>query len=127
MLLRCFIFSIGIPKSHVLMMRDFNYSEIDWPNCHSTAPPNHRSHTYINIIQGMFLYQHITEFTRYRKGHNPSLLDLILTNEEDMITDIQYVPPLIKSNHVCLIFNTNMYTYNEEKRKRKFAYYRGNS
>ncbi len=36
----------------------------------------------------MFLYQHITEYTRYREGQNPSLLDLILTNAEGMVNDI---------------------------------------
>ncbi len=64
----------------------------------------------------MFLYQHITEYTHYRKGQNPRLLDLILTNEEGMVNDMQYVPPLGKSDHVCVIFNKYIYIHIMEKR-----------
>ncbi len=112
--------------SHVLMIDDFNYHEIYWSECHSTAPPNHRSHVFINKIQDLFLFQHITEFTRYRKGHNSSLLNLILTNEECLMNDILYLPPLGKNDHVCLIFNINMYAYNEENSKPRFAYHSEN-
>ncbi len=92
-----------INPSHLLIVGDFNFPEVDWSNYHSNAPQNHRSHIFINKILDMFLYQHITEYTRYREGQNPSLLDLILTNEEGMVNDILYVSPLGKSDHVCLV------------------------
>ncbi len=74
----------------------------------------------------MFLFQHITECTRYREVLNPSILDLILTNMEGMVNDIQYSPPLGKNDHVCLVFNTNMYAHTDKKCKLSYAYQRGN-
>ncbi len=74
----------------------------------------------------MFLFQHITECTCYREVLNPSILDLILTNMEGMVNDIQYSPPLGKNDHVCLVFNTNMYAHTDKKCKLSYAYQRGN-
>ncbi len=63
----------------------------------------------------MFLYQHITKYTCYREGQHSSLLDLIVMNEEGMANDLQYLSPLGKSDHICLVFNTNMYASTVEK------------
>jgi exonuclease III len=112
--------------SHVLIVGDFNYPEIDWENVHTNEPENHRSHTFIKTFQDLFLYQHTTEHTRYREGHNPSLLDLIITNEEGMVNKIQYLSPLGKSDHICISFDTNMYAHVEENDKPRYAYHRGN-
>ena len=38
-----------------------------------------------------------------------------------MVNDITYVPPLEKSDHVCLVFNTNLYAHTEEDRKLRYA------
>ncbi len=113
-----------INPSHLLIVGDFNFPEVDWSNYYSNAPQNHRSHIFINKILDVFLYQHITEYTRYREGQNPSLPDLILTNEEGMVNDIQYVSPLGKSDHVCLVFNINMYASTVENIKPRYAYQR---
>ncbi len=76
--------------SHVLIIGDFNYPEIDWLDCHSNAPPNHRSQIFIKWNTGYFFYPKlITEYTWYREGKYPSLLELILTNEEGMVNDIE--------------------------------------
>jgi hypothetical protein len=85
-----------------------------------------RSHKFINTIQDLFLYQHVTENTRFREGQKPSLLDLILTNEDGMIKNILYQPPLGKSDHICLAFETNMYAQAKESEMPRYAYHRGN-
>ena len=53
----------------------------------------------------MFLLQHVTENTRTRLGNSPSLLDLIVTNEDNLIDQMSYGAPVGKSNHVSLTFN----------------------
>ena len=45
-----------------------------------------------------FLYQHVTEPTRFR-GNQVSLLDLIFTNEEVDVKKIENLSPLGKSDH----------------------------
>lgn len=44
------------------------------------------------------------ENTRFRLDQEPSLLDLIFTNEETMIDNIKYEQPLGKSDHVMITF-----------------------
>jgi len=56
-------------------------------------------------MNDLFLFQRITEPTRYRQGDHPSLLDLVLTNEIDLIKDITYLPPLGNGDHICIKFN----------------------
>ena len=36
-----------------------------------------------------------------------STLDLVFTNEEGMLTNLSYLPPLGNSDHVCLRFDFN--------------------
>ena len=91
-------------NNNIIIAGDFNYKEIDWGN--EYAPPN-REHQaiFINAIQDCFLYQHVTEPTRFRPNENPNLLDLILSGEESMIKDLDYLPPLGESDHICIRFN----------------------
>ena len=51
------------------------------------------------------MYQHVSEPTRFRIGEEPSLLDLVLTNEEGMIQNLEYQPGLGNSDHLSLIFD----------------------
>ena len=77
---------------NVLIAGDFNYKEIDWLN--ENAPPGQQHlQDFINTLQDCFLYQHVTEPTRYRANETPNVLDLILSSEEGMIEDLAYNPP----------------------------------
>ena len=90
-------------NENVLIAGDFNYKEINWFNDY--APPEKEHLTqFIESLQECYLYQHVTEPTRHRKDETPSLLDLVLTSEEGMVQEIQYLPPLGESDHVCLRF-----------------------
>lgn len=88
--------------SHLLVAGDFNLPHIDW-NLHlCRAPDSNPAHQFLSTVQDLFLFQHVTEPTRYRDGVSPSLLDLILTNEEGMITSMDFCPGLGKSDHVMI-------------------------
>ena len=50
----------------------------------------------------------MSEPTRFKPGIEPSLLDLVITNEEGMISDLSYLPPLGKSDHLSLQFSFNL-------------------
>ena len=47
----------------------------------------------------------MSEPTRYRHEEDPNLLDLVLSSEEGMVCDLDYLPPLGESDHVCIQFN----------------------
>ena len=84
----------------MVVMGDFNYRDIDWDNWHvPSSDSNGRLQTdFIMTLQDCFLYQHVTDPTRYRVNQEPSLLDLVITNEEDLISDLQYQPGRWKSD-----------------------------
>ena len=71
--------------SHILLAGDFNLPQINWEMGISSAPPNHISHAFVEVIQDCFLHQHVSEPTRFRIGEVPSTLDLIFSNEEGMV------------------------------------------
>ena len=97
--------------SHLLVCGDFNYSGINWDNLSllSSSPPIIQ--LFIDTIQDLFLFQHVTEPTRYCPGETPHTLDLVFTNEQTMINEVQYLPSLKCSDHdfVCLSFKFMCY------------------
>ena len=65
--------------SHLLICGDFNYKGINWTD--DTGTTREEEH-FIECIRDNFLFQHVTEPTRYRAGHQPSTLDLIPAQAE---------------------------------------------
>ena len=96
--------------SHLLICGDFNYSGIDWGNLSLQPSSAPIIQTFLDTTQDLYLFQHITEPTHYRQGETPHILDLVFTNEQTMINDIQYLPGLGCSDHVCLSFKFMCYS-----------------
>ena len=74
--------------SHLVIMVDFNFKEIDWDNLEKSESKNHISSLYLEGVKDTLFLQHCKEPTRCRHNQEPSLLDLIFTNEENMIEKI---------------------------------------
>lgn len=89
-------------QTSILIMGDFNL-----PQLH--VHQHHSEHTLEGRFQSLFedltLFNHVSQYTRTRGNDQPSLLDLILTNEEFSVDQIAYAPPLGKSDHLVLHFN----------------------
>ena len=64
-------------KSHLLIMGDFNYPNIDWSTW-STNNSDVSSNIFLSTLQDNFLFQHVGSPTRYREQTTPSLLDLVI-------------------------------------------------
>ena len=79
---------------------DFNLPMIDWTVNHSPESVNAFSTGFVEVVEELSLFQHARNSTRFR-GQQNSCLDLILTNEEDMVNDVQELPPIGKSDHIC--------------------------
>ena len=66
---------------------------INWSSLsrHSSSTPIVQ--TFVDTIQDLYLFQHITEPTHYRHGETPHahLLYLVFTNEQTMISNIEYL------------------------------------
>ena len=57
---------------------------------------------------------------RYPKIGNLRVLDLILTNEEEMVDNVTYLHGLGKSDHICIVFGMVYFT---EKQYKSFKFF----
>jgi hypothetical protein len=89
-------------KSHLLIFGDFNYPEINYERYEVEGGPDTDAYRFFNKTTDLFLYQNINEWTRCRIGQQPSLLDYVFTDEDNVVEDIKFTTPLGKSDHVCI-------------------------
>ena len=68
-------------------MGDFNFKYISWESLSSNVPTEQK---FVDCILDNYLTQHCQEFTRYRDGQQSSLLDPVLTQDDTIISDVDY-------------------------------------
>ena len=83
-------------------MGDSNYPAIDFESNTVDSWEDSDAAKFLRKMQDLFLVQNVTETTRAREGQAPSLLDYIITDEENLVESIEYEDPIGKSDHVCL-------------------------
>ena len=112
-------------SSHILIMGDLNHPEIDWKS--GTTPPdlNHRASKFMEALRDSFLHQHVTQPTHIRGEQTPHVLDLVLTNESNMIQSIEHNAPLGKSHHQILNFEFKAYTSIKQNNTQKLNLHKG--
>ena len=76
----------------VMVMGDFNHNGINWTP-EPVITTNHRSEThpeylFVNTLTECFLHQHVSNPTRERDGQTPTIDDLILSTDKDMISNL---------------------------------------
>ena len=88
--------------SHLLIVGDFNQPKIDWVQ-HTAS--SHLAMEFLQACDDALLFQHVTKPTRVRSSQTPSVLDLIFTNEENMVTNVEHLSGIGKSDHASLLFH----------------------
>ena len=83
------------------------------------------SYLFYDTVNDCFLFQHITQPTKHRHGTESSVLDLVFTNEQNMVSWLAYHPGLENSEHCYLTFQFNCYTILNEDYKTGFNYNKG--
>ena len=97
--------------SYVLLMGDFNYPDIDWSNWITKSEcPDSQEFKFLECIRNCFLFQHVRKPTGVRGSDTPNLLNLIFTNEANMVTSVEYQSAMGKGDHSVLRFNFKCYT-----------------
>ena len=94
-------------NKNLIITGDFNYPEIDWPNGDIPRNSEHKATKFFMNVQSALLFQKVTDFTHYRPNQNPTLIDLVLINNDNIISDIDHLAPLGKSDHQVLKFSFN--------------------
>ena len=93
---------------NICIVGDFNCPNINWNGYSSSA----RDRTLVECLRDSFLENMVKKPTRRRGNDRPTLDDLILVNDDQLISDIFHCCPLGKSDHDTLFFN--MYLNIEE-------------
>lgn len=106
-------------------MGDFNYKEIDWDNMITRGAIGSESFKFLETLQDSYLTQCVTEDTRHRHNQISSLLDLVITNNEEIIDDIKISPPIGKSDHSIITLNLHLYQTTPISKTKKYKYYKG--
>ena len=86
-----------ISTKHFLLMGDFNFPEIDWSNhtCLSNASVDCK--LFHECIDDSFVFQHVHCDTRAN-----AILDLVITDEPDMVPEVISLGPFSTSDHNLL-------------------------
>ena len=102
----------------VLVLGDFNYSDVDWNLMHAT---DECSIEFIDFVHDNFLEQVVHEHTR---GNN--ILDIVCTNHSSIISNMQVIAPLGNSDHSSLSFDIDINIKNTANNKKVYNYKKGN-
>ena len=69
--------------------------------------------------------QHVEHPTHRRGNHQANTLDLIFSNEQGMVDNVEHNPPIGKSHHVVLQWRINCYCELQITQKESVQYHRG--
>lgn len=110
---------------HLVIVGDLNYPNINWQDLVSDEREGSDSDLFVECLRDCFLTQHVDKPTRFRGDQKPSILDLILTNEENVVSDVQYLAPVGSSDHCTLLFEYICKVQKTESITKKFKYDKG--
>ena len=88
----------------ILVTGDFYFPIIGWKDICRVFPES----LFIETIYDACLTQLINEPTRHRVNQNSNILDLVISNDESWITNIEHLPPVGKSDHDVLLISLNV-------------------
>ena len=111
--------------SHLLLCGDFNYPGINWSKDETPESSQHRASLFMECVRDCFLHQHVVHPTHIRGDSVGNTLDLIMTNEENMVQNLEHEAPLGKSDHMVLQFSFCAYMDKSVQHSRKYIYSKG--
>ena len=80
---------------------------------------------FIETIRDCYLHQYVEKVTCRHGNDNPSLIDLVFTDEEMQVSEFVQHPPLGNSDHNVITFKFNCYL-DYSKPRDVYAYTKGN-
>ena len=86
----------------IILMGDFNYPHIDWISKTPLPSASIDSDKFLAMVEDSFLTQHVLIPTR-----DEAILDLVLTRDEDLVSDIAVCGHLGSSDHSILMWSLN--------------------
>ncbi len=114
---------LSLKCTYTCCIGDFNYPDINWVTLHpGTDNESAEEFKFLECLQSIYMTQHITKPTRVRGTDTPNVLDLLLSDDEKIIRNIEHQSPLGKSDHAVLQFNILCYSKVEQYKKLKYYF-----
>ena len=95
--------------NNAFILGDFNLPKIDWTN--NKASFMSYEEEFLTCLLDNFLHQHVLEPTRSRGGQQENILDLVLSKDEQDISEIELMSSLGKSDHLVMRIILNIPTH----------------
>ena len=92
----------------------------------STGRRKHATRLQLIATQYYFLSQIQLQPTRVRDGQASNCLDLVLTSTEELVTEIDILPGIGKSDHLTLRLDLRHTNASKQAPKPRFRYRKGN-
>jgi hypothetical protein len=101
---------------NLIIVGDFNFPNINWSSKTSATTSNTKQ-IFVDFLSENSFSQLVNEPTRYRTCQNSSLLDLILTMDENLVTSVKVSSPIGISDHSTIKFDLQLLLYPDKKYK----------
>lgn len=88
--------------TYKIVLGDFNLPLKNWEKYTTEEGQQGFSTMFIEKIRDCFFSQHIKEIIRQRGENRGSILDLLFSNDETIIDEINLCSPLGRSDHACV-------------------------
>ena len=105
---------------NLIVFGDFNHPHIDWEFNSCNKYENHPDSLFLFEMLKIRTNQLINKTTHHKPLCKPSLIDLIITKEPDLVTNIKHNPPIGNSHHdtITAVINTDFVLKNEKKQQK---------
>ena len=90
-----------------ILLGDFNLPDINWNDESCVKNIEHISSKFLEFVKVNDITQFITSPTHHRTTQTPTLIDLILSNDSHLVSEVAHFPPFGLSHHSVLSFSTN--------------------
>jgi hypothetical protein len=114
-------------NSHTaLIVGDFNMPKINWETWSTPTSAESKEHKLIESLRDNFLILLVWKPTRFHGSDIPSILDLVVTNKEEVVKSIDYQSGIGKSDHCVLEINIECTIPDSSRSKEYRNYNKGN-
>jgi len=104
----------------VLILEDFNYSDVDWITYTALSSASHECCEFINTVEDCFLTQHVLCPTR-----GDAILDLVFTKEPELVSNLKVINNLGDSDHHIILFTIHLLCNDHDDIKKLRDYRKG--
>ncbi|KAJ3639011.1 hypothetical protein MTP99_002338 [Tenebrio molitor] len=104
-----FIKGLADTSQKIFIFGDFNMPDLLWP-LDSSGPFSNSSQLMADLIINSHLCQLVSEPTRFRLNQTPSTLDLIISSDDNSLTNLKHLSPIGISDHVTLGIELQIYS-----------------